>query len=169
MDEAAPRRWSVGRVAAVVVVLGIVGMWAYIFSRTGREKPIDQLDDPTFAEQAQPLCEAATEDLIGATPARTPDARANELERANDRLQALVGELAAIAPERGGDADLVGQWLDDWDTYLGDRDEYVEALRRDGDAAEFLVTPRAGRQITLTMEHFAEINDMPDCAPPGDV
>jgi hypothetical protein len=169
MDDEATRWSTAGRVAAVVIVVGIVAMWVYIFSRTGREHPLDQLGDPAYAEEAQARCEAAIQPLEDAPPAGTPPARADQLEEANRRLRALVDELERLAPERGQDAGLVGEWLDDWDTYLGDREEYVDALRRDGEDAEFLVTPRGGRQITLTMEHFADINDMPDCAPPGDV
>ena len=43
-------------------------------------------------------------------------------------------------------------------------------LARDGEESELLVTARTtGGQITETIDHFAEINNMEDCAVPLDV
>ena len=67
------------------------------------------------------------------------------------------------------DGRITGLWLDDWETYIGDRERYADALA-EGDEAELLVTARAtGGQITETIDHFAEINNMEDCAVPLDV
>jgi hypothetical protein len=50
---------------------------------------------------------------------------------------------------------------------LDDRQAFADRLRVD-EEAELLVTARVGRQITLTLDRFAEINDMPSCATPLD-
>ena len=56
----------------------------------------------------------------------------------------------------------------DWRTYLADRQAYVEALRAGSEAApEF--TARGGRAISTTIDHFADVNDMADCATPRDL
>ncbi|HMQ26740.1 MAG TPA: hypothetical protein PKA98_12190, partial [Acidimicrobiales bacterium] len=69
--EAPGRRgWTVGRVAAVVVVLGLTLMWIYAFSGVAAKDPPDQLDDPAFAEAAEPVC-AAARDALDALPAAT--------------------------------------------------------------------------------------------------
>ena len=134
---------KLGRIAAVVAVAAVVGMWAFI-SRTGQEDPLDQLDDPSFAETAERLCDATMDEVE--PPLAATRSRADQIEQANARLRRLVDELAAQAPEEGDGAGLVGEWLDDWETLPADTATYVRALRERGEEAEFLVTDRAGRQ-----------------------
>ena len=58
-------------------------------------------------------------------------------------------------------------WLEDWDTYLTDRVEFAEALTA-GEDAELLITARGAAQITVTLDHFAMVNDMLACSTPLD-
>jgi hypothetical protein len=165
-------RTRLGLIFAVVVVVGSVGMWLYLFAFADPNVP-DQLDDESFGEQAQAICEPVRDqidDLPSAQDAATPEERGETVSEANGLLTEMVADLAAIAPENDHDAPLVDAWLADWTTFLGDRAEYADDLLAGNENAELLVTARGtgGGQITVTLDHFAEINGMADCASPLD-
>jgi hypothetical protein len=167
-----PPRTRFGLIFAVVVVAGTVGMWIYLFLLADPNVP-DQLDDQGYSEAAQEICEA-TIDRIDALPpaqdAETPEARGATLTEANALLAEMLDDLAAITPTDDHDGPLVEAWLADWRTFLVNRGEYAEELLAGNEDAELLVTARddAGGQITVTLDHFAEINNMEDCVSPLD-
>jgi hypothetical protein len=168
--DTAPRT-RFGLIFAVVVVVAIVVMWIYLFLIADPNVP-DQLDDEAFPTDGQAICaaaEARLDDLPDAREARTPQERAPVVADANDILSEMVADLRDIAPTEGTDGRITDLWLDDWETYIGDRARYADALA-EGEEAELLVTAReTGGQITETIDHFAEINNMEDCATPLDV
>lgn len=171
MQTEAPRT-RIGLIFAVVVVAGFVGMWIWLFAFADPNVP-DELDDESFGERAQPICEAAREridDLGLVQDVRTPEERGENVAEANEILTAMVSELQAFAPTNEHDTPLLDAWFADWDTYLQDREEYAADLLAGNEDAELLVTARTegGGQITVTLDHFAEINEMPDCASPLD-
>jgi hypothetical protein len=162
------RRLRPGSLFAVVAVAAMVGLWGYLFLLADPGVP-DQLDDPGFAEAAQERCadaQSAIDQLPPAEDAEGPEDRAPVVAQANEVIGDLVAELRALAPS-GDDGRLVGLWLDDWDTYLSDRQTYAENLAA-GEDAELLITARGAEQITVTIDHFAEVNDMLDCQVPLD-
>jgi hypothetical protein len=168
-----PRGRRLGRVALRVVVAAMVAMWVYVLYLAfgpGRQPPPDRLDDPAFAVAAQERCEAALDDvaeLPRAVEAASPEARSEIVDQANERFAAMLDDLEAATPA-GEDGELVSLWLADWRTYLGDRQDYADALLVDPDA-RLLVTARDREQITEYLDAFAADNDMPACATPIDV
>lgn len=169
MSDDEPSR--IGRVMALVAVAAMAVMWVYIFSGVAREDPPDRLDDDGYASAAEPICAAALEDieaLPSASASSSAADRADVLDEANLVLTEMVDELEALPTTTARDAELTEAWIADWRTYLEDRDEYATALRDDPDA-ELLVTARGNRQITVTIDNFAEeANAMPSCATPLD-
>lgn len=166
------RGWTLGRVAAVVVVLAIVLMWIYAFSGVAAKDPPDQLDDPAFAQAAEPVCAATVEqldELPSARDAGSPEQRAVTVREANALLTTMVDDLEALVPDSGDrDERITGLWLDDWRTHLDDRAAYADALADGGtDAPQF--TARGGRSITATIDNFAKVNDMASCTTPLDL
>jgi hypothetical protein len=174
----APRRRRPVRTLLTLVVLALVAMWVYVIYLAvgpGRQPPIDRLDDPAFAEAAEPRCADALE-VIGELPVAnaTPDAadRADVIEQANVAFGSMLDDLddlVDLAPA-GDQRERATAWLADWRTYLGDRQQYADALRVDADA-RLLVSEKAGegRQITGWIDEFARANRMPSCVTPGDV
>jgi hypothetical protein len=165
-------RTRFGLVFAVVVVAGTIAMWIYLFAFADPNVP-DELDDESFGEQAQEICESARDqidDLPSAQDAETPEDRGATVDEANTILTDMVADLAELAPTDDHDAPLVDAWLADWADFLGNRADYADDLLAGNENAELLVTARGtgGGQITVTVDHFAEINDMPDCATPLD-
>ncbi len=161
-------RPSTGRLLAALAVGGMIGLWGYLFL-IADPGVTDQLDDPAFSDAAGPRCaetKAAIDELPLASEATSPQDRAQAVSEANDLLETMVSDLRAIAPD-GDDGHLVGLWLDDWETYLGDRQAYARQLA-EGEDVELLVTGREGEQITVTIDHFAEVNHMIDCQIPLD-
>lgn len=174
-DDVAPtrRRWSLGRLAVFVTVVGIAALWGYVLYLAlgpGRKDPPDTLRDPTFAEQAEDRCQAALDDvasLPAAAVTQSTTERAEVLDQATDRFELMVDDLEALAPG-GEDGEIVELWLADWRTYLQDRREHAEALRA-GDDRRFQVSARDATHITEYIDEFARINDLAACGSPLDV
>jgi hypothetical protein len=171
-------RSRLGRAVITVVVVALLAMWGYVLFLAfgpGRQPPIDRLDDPAFAEAGEARC-AEAEAAVGDLPlaSETPDAgdRADIVDRADAVYAAMLDdldELTTLAPA-GDQRNRAEAWLADWRTYLGDRADYAEALRRDA-GARLLVSEKAGegRQITGWIDEFASANRMPSCVTPVDV
>lgn len=175
IDDTAPaRHWGAGRVIATAIVVAFVAMWGYILYLAigpGRQAPIDRLDDPSFARAAEERCSAALDD-VGVLPGPaldepTPEERADIVEQANTTFESMLDDLEAIVPA-GEDGELVSEWLTDWRTYLGDRQEFVRRLR-DTDDPRLLISAKDSRQVTEFIDAFAKDNQMPACGEPLDV
>jgi hypothetical protein len=172
-DEApTARRITPVRVILTIVVLAMVAMWIYALGPWAREDPPGRLDDPAFAEAAEPVC-ATTVDELATLPqayeTETPEARADAIDDTNDLLTAMVTELRAFAPTTGDDGNRVNEWLDDWLTYIGDRSELADELHDDHDA-RLHETAKADNHISEAIDFFAvTANDMPSCATPDDI
>jgi hypothetical protein len=173
LDEAPPRTWRPTRVLIVVVVVAMVAMWAYVLYLAfgpGRQPPPDRLADPSFARQAQAICQGAHAEvavLPRAVETKTAKERADIVDQANQSFTAMIDEIEPLAPG-GEDGQIVAEWITDWRTYLDDRAAYAEALRRDPDARLF-VTARDNEQVTEYIDAFAADNHMAACATPIDV
>lgn len=162
----------------MIVVAVLVAMWGYVLYLAfgpGRQPPVDRLDDPAFAEAAEVRCANALSDIEQlplATEAESAAERADVVAEANDVLGSMLGDLddlTVLAPQ-GDQRDVVAEWLADWRTYLGDRQDYVDALRVHP-GARLLISekPGTGRHITGWIDEFARANRMPSCASPMDV
>ena len=164
------RRVTPYRVVAVLILLFVFGIWAYALTRPAKPPP-DKLDDPAFAVSAQDVC-ATTVTALDALPqafqTSTADERASVVSQSNGELAAMLASLRGLVPTAERDQRMLTEWLGDWETYLGNRQDYVSRLREDGDARIF-VAEKDGRQITVAVDRFAEINDMPSCRTPKDV
>lgn len=171
-----PRRKArslVGRVMAVTLILATVVFWVWIFSGAPKRSNPDRLTDRTYVERSLKRCLELRRDLDELPDARTATGaaeRATVLDRANVLVSAMVDELEADAPTKGDDGRRLRGWIDDWRTYVKDRDEYADALRSDP-GARMTVSENAALSdgVDKTIEVFADVNDMPDCATPGDV
>jgi len=160
----------VGTILAVTAAAAMVLMWGYLFLVADPGIP-DELEDPAYGAAAEPVCaevRAGIDELTPAIEVESPEERGAVVAEANAALEDLVVELEALAPTTGEDAELVDAWLADWATYLADRQAYAEDLLA-GEDAELLVTARGTDQITVTLDHFAQVNDMPSCQVPLDV
>jgi hypothetical protein len=168
---ALPSTWSPGRIAGVVVTLALVVFWAWIFAGGPRADPPDTLDSEVFPAAAQDRCEEAVafiEGLPAAAGSESAADRADVLDQANAALRDLLTDLGRLeVPDVGDDRRFVNAWLADWATYVEDREDFADALRDDPDA-ELLITGRGGRQITVTIDNLARVNDMDDCMVPLD-
>jgi hypothetical protein len=172
-EPRAVRRWRPTRVLVTLVVVGMAAMWGYVLYLAfgpGRQAPPDRLDDPAFAIAAEARCHAALEEvdeLPSASASASATERADVVDEANEIFAAMLDDLAVLTPS-GEDGSLVRQWLADWRTYLGDRQEYAHALRSDP-RAQLLVSAKDRDQITEYLDAFAADNRMTACATPLDV
>ena len=161
----------VGRIAIVVMVLGIALMWIYAFF--GKHDVPGRLADKTFPTAAAPICQA-TLDKIEALPkaneTRTPAQRADVVDQSSGYLDAMLADLRTKVPANEPEHGIVTQWLDDWTTYVQDRRDYTAQLRVDPNV-RFAVTQsdRDKTQITKGIDHFADVNFMLACSVPDDL
>jgi hypothetical protein len=171
--DAPARRWTAGRLVVTLLVVAMVAMWGYVLYLAfgpGRQDPPDRLDDTAFAPAAQVRCDEALDavaQLPSAAVTETPGARADAILDANAVFSEMLEDLARLAPG-GEDGAIVAAWLEDWATYLDDRQAYAEAVRRDPDAP-LVVTAKDNEQVTEYIDAFAADNHMPACATPVDV
>jgi hypothetical protein len=156
-------------------VIGMVALWAFVLYLAvirGRADSPDRLEDRTFALEGQAACSARL-DLIAALPSASEAADAAERSRtlttANGHLADMLDDLDDLVDvvPGGEDREIVQEWLEDWRTYLGDREDFAAALLEDEDA-RLLVSAKGGDQITKYLDQFAEDNDMPACSTPAD-
>ncbi|HEX7096517.1 MAG TPA: hypothetical protein VF183_11585 [Acidimicrobiales bacterium] len=172
VDGPPARRITAGRVFAAVTLLALAAFWIYAFTIAPDDK-VDGLDDRSFVEDANEICEARFAQLDAlprAQTASTPEERAAVLDQANAIIATLIDELrAAGADAVGRDRELLDLWFGDWDAYLAARERYAQQLRTDPENAVFTVPDRSGGQITLTMDGFARSNRITECYVPLDV
>lgn len=174
LDEPASGGWSIGRIAAVVVVLGMVLFWLWILSGAPAKDNPDRLRDRAFADRTEQRCRELTDqldELPSALDAKSAAQRADQLEQSTAKVSAMVDAIEADAPTSGPDAVPVKGWIADWRTYIQDREDYAAALRKDPNAKLVLSVNEdldAGVDETITV--FArDANHMNDCVVPGDV
>lgn len=165
--------WTPARIIGAAALGAMALFWAWIFALGGSSiKHNDEMKDTTFAAVAEPICARAQAD-IGEIPtgasAATFDERADQIDAASDRLVLMIDELALVQrPPDAEESRIVGEWLIDYDRFVGDRRAYADQLR-DGDDGPITLSAREGRRITNYIVTFAEVNNMFSCVPPGDV
>jgi hypothetical protein len=163
-------RWTKGRVAVAVWLVIMLGFWIYAFFLAPKGSP-DILDDPAYAATAETRCAAARAfiaTLPGARTAASATERAGVIDQADTELRTMLRDLRANVAGSTHDTKLLGLWLNDWDQFVTDRDEFAAELRVDPNAS-FGVTARGGSQISTAIDAFANRNKMTSCAIPDDV
>ncbi len=164
------RRITPYRVVAISIVVGMVALWAYVLTRQAGPAP-DKLDDATFAVSAQNICDttmAQLDQLPQAFESASASDRADVVAQTDEDLGAMLDSLRAIVPTAERDQRMLNEWIGDWQTYVDNRIDYVTRLRADKDARIY-VAEKDGRQITVAVDRFAEVNDMLACRTPKDV
>lgn len=172
VDPPRNRRQRMAFAAAGAFSVVVVGMWVYAFFVYDPGLKVDELADRTFPTAAEQVCAASRSQLDALPPAnvsRTAPERADVVEAANERLREMVERLRPLVPaDQGRISDGIGEWLDDWSTYIEDRQAYADGLRVDPQT-RFTETVKANRQVSRAIDGFAEVNRMESCTTPGDV
>ena len=181
LEGPAPRH-RVAMWFTLAAVLALVGSWVYILFIYDPGLMIDELPDRTFPDAAEQVCARAIAEystLPLAIESDSADDRADTLAASNEIFSRMLAELRPLADDtadvytgKGEERYVMGvrDWVDDWGTYLEDREEYVENLRVDDDA-RFLETAKGSdtKGITRAINSFAQVNKMMSCVTPGDV
>lgn len=172
VEEPLSMSWSIGRVLAVTAMVAMAIFWAIVFLGIPKKENPDRLDDRAFVERTIIRCDALLEDL-GELPngsfIEDHVERADVLDDATDLVEAMVDEIDADAPKTGEDAVSLEGWIGDWRTYVANRRDYADRLRSDPEARLLLDQSLGGDSVDKPIEIFADVNDMPTCATPGDV
>jgi hypothetical protein len=175
VDDAEPMSFGrrSGRFLALGVAVAIAALWAYALWGPTEKNPPGLLADTTVATQFESICTDAAGQIGALPPAfatRDAGARAEVVTEANGYLDTMLLRLRQAAPsaDSGNDGRMIQEWLGDWQTYLGNRQDYVTALK-DDPKARLLVSEKDKQQITEPIDFFAKYNDMENCMTPGDL
>ena len=173
LDDEPKTGVTLGRVLGVIAFIAITIWWIYVFANGSSVEHPDDFEDASWTADAELICEARQQailDLPTATSAATPQARADLVDLATAELGRMLREIDALGlPATDKGAQIVPRWLTDYELYLQDRRNWAAVLRT-GDDPPFLVSGTAdGVRVTDLLTTFAEVNEMPSCAPSGDV
>ena len=159
------------RILGVSTMLAIALFWFWIFAGGPAKQNPDRLADREWAEQAETTCRRTMDGIDERTrDAGTEDraTRADAIDTSTGELRTMLAALRDPLPGPAADREVVAPWLADWEQLLDDRDAYADAIREDANA-RFLMTEKYNDPLDRVVEVFADVNDMPSCAPAGDV
>lgn len=172
-DEPLARSSRLWRILAVVAALAMALFWIWILAGGPRKANPDRLDDRAYAAGAEQSCQVLLGDLKALPQAQTiasATERADVLDRATAMTTSMIDQLQATAPRTGDDRVRLNGWFSDWRQYLSDRSDFAVRLRSDPGAQLFVSeNKRLKDTVDRTIKIFADVNDMPSCATPGDV
>lgn len=157
-------------------VVAIIAMWIYAFGFASRES-INRINDRQWSERSEALCSkeeefrASLQDLTEIDPndSSAMKRKADIVEKATASLKAMVDRLAADTPADDKGRAIVPMWIDDYRTYLKDRDVFIERLRTATSMPSFNETEIEGVPVSERINKFARENDMRSCQTPYDL
>lgn len=171
--EILPRR--VVRGGLIVICLLLAAMWVYAFVFASRES-VNLIGDTTWQKYAEARCLEARLARAELADFRKiedagPDAlarRADIVDKATQTLEEAIDDIASqpVADEKG--RAIVPLWIADYRTYIQDRRDYAEMLRR-GENEPFAETRVDGIPLSEKVSTFATANRMPACQAPVDL
>ncbi len=153
---------------AVIVLFAVFWIGATIWF-FGNENP-DRLKDREWVAYAEARCAETRDELEQLPQARNAADmadRADQIEASTAVLAQMTADLAVSAPD-GEDGELVGLWLNSWQTYINDRLAHADALRA-GEDRQFRVGVELGEGVDALLDAFADRNRMPSCGDPLDI
>lgn len=179
-DETERQPWTVGRVAAITILVATFGFWVWAFSPWAPDDNPDRLEDRGFAEAAETRCRAALDEIDGIPSARaaeTTQDRADQVEAGTRVIEVMLADLEELASGVGSaeESEILADWFEDWHQYVVDRWAHVDRLRSatdetsDRDLAFRVSATEGGGIYTERLDGFARVNDMDSCLVPGDV
>lgn len=173
VGERPPVPLSLGRVIGIVAFLALIVFWIYVFANRGSIAHPDEFDDPTWLAAAESLC-AERQAVIASFPNAASVSGAVErgelVALGTLELEAMIDGLHELGlPADAKGAETVPKWLDDYELYLQDRRNWSDILLT-GEDPPFLISGNDQQvRVTDLLTTYAEVNDMPSCAPSGDV
>ena len=153
----------------------IFAMWIYGLFFASKES-VNKFGDRRWAQNAQTRCLVAAQQRLGLADYRLVDElgvdalrqRAVIVDKATDTLASFVNEFRLTLPTDAKGIELVGRWLEDYETYISDRRSFAEDLRN-GLNLQFSETPLKGLPLSEKIATFAADNEMSNCRPPRDL
>ena len=173
--EDKPDKRNVWRVPLIVLVAAFATFWVWALFFASKEA-VNKIGDRAWAERAERICAAAEEQRLELIDLREIDPddpamlaeRAGIVDKATDIVEGMLDDVTAEPPTDDKGAELVPRWEADYRTYIEDRREFTDRLRR-GENKPFTETAVDGIPISEKLERFAGDNEMPSCAPPQDL
>lgn len=157
---------------AGTIIAASFGVWVYAYSGLADRPPPDLFADPDLGARAEAICAAAVADvegLPGALHATDGADRADQVNRATDRYEAMVDQLSLLEVVEAADRVIVDGWLGDWRVLMEDRRRYAEEVAEDPGATFLLTKVADNERLDRRLIRLAGTNSMPSCSAPTDV
>lgn len=168
-DQNRKRTWALGAGIAGFLIIGLY--WAAIFTGQFNSPNPDELDDVAWVEAAGEICDPVEQqfaELPNAVTAETAEERSELLDRGSDLLDPMVDELGSNLPTGQDDLTIVTGWIKDWRSYIQDRRNFADELRKDP-LTKPLITETHGGWSTDAIDTMARANNIISCATPRDM
>ncbi len=162
---------KLGLLVGGIAVLASFGVWAYAYSGQANRRTPDLLDESAYAIAAGPICDAAMsefEDLPGALDAADNVERAAQIRVTNDLFTNMISDLEAATTGTPRDHQIIGDWLEDWRTYVGHRADYADRFELD-ENARFYISSVGNERLEKRIPRFADTNKIYSCGTPTDI
>jgi len=152
--------------------LAIVVFWVWVFANRGSIAHPDEFDDEPWLQAAEAVCIVRQETISALPNPATVDGpveRGELVALGTHELEQMIDELHALGlPSDAHGAESVPQWLADYELYLQNRRDWSEVLLTGDDPPLRISGTDEGVRVTDLLGTFAEVNDMPSCAPSAD-
>lgn len=162
--------------SAPLLVVALIGLasfavWGYAYSGSADRRTPDLLESSEFAEFAGPRCTAAVEELETlprAIDATDSSERALQIRLTNEVYLQMIQDLETGAVGTTKDVGIELEWLADWRTFVGHREDFADRFELD-DEARFYVSSVGGERLEKRITRFANTNEIYDCIAPTDI
>ncbi len=159
------------KVAMSVTLVASFGVWGYAFSGLADRVAPDTFDNPDYASALDSVCEdsmATFDSLPNAEAAEDNVERAQQISDRNAVLTTMIDQLEAVPSTTDRDANLAGEWIVDWRTYVSERQDYADRFSNDATAIAYF-SAVGGERIEKRITRLARTNLMFSCETPTDV
>ncbi len=162
---------SFTKVVLTVTLVASFGVWGYALSGFADRTAPDTFDSPELSASFEAICRdqmAVFDALPNAEEAVDNVDRAAQISARNDVLRAMIDDLAAVPTSSDRDATMSQGWIDDWRTYVGERQDYADRFAEDPSAVSYF-SAVGGERIEKRITRLARTNLMFSCETPTDV
>lgn len=160
-------------ITSAVLVLTVFWVWALFFAS---KEAINKIEDQAWTQEAEQICQEATERREALADFRRIDPnnadllreRGDLIDQATDVLEEMLDAVMArpLTGEKG--LAIVPMWEAEYRAFIANRRDFANEVRN-GSNAVFRENEAEGTPISNRLRVFAADNQMPSCGAPRDL
>lgn len=164
--------FTLWRAIGIAAFFALVIFWIWVFANRDSISHPDEFADTVWLAEAEALCsvrQGAIAELPNPASVDTAIERGELVALGTAQLQLMLDDIDSLGlPDDAKGSVTVPQWLEDYELYMKNRRDWTEILLT-GDDPPFLISGNdQGVRVTNLLSTYAEVNNMPSCAPSPD-